>query len=106
MTNIRGLRGLSTALAPGAAAALTCLVYAGSLANGFVFDDSAYLGSPEVRDFDLRALVLGNWAGLELYRPLALISIAADHALWGDRAAGFHLTNVLLHGVVTWLVPR
>ena len=104
MTNIRGLRGLSTALAPGAAAALTCLVYAGSLANGFVFDDSAYLGSPEVRGFDLRALALGNWAGLELYRPLALISIAADHALWGDRAAGFHLTNVLLHGAVTWLV--
>ena len=104
MTNIRGLRGLSTALAPGAAAALTCLVYAGSLANGFVFDDSAYLGSPEIRDFDLRALVLGNWAGLDLYRPLALISIAADHALWGDRPAGFHLTNVLLHGALTWLV--
>ena len=54
MTNIRGLRGLSTTLAPGGAAALTCIVYAGSLANGFVFDDSAYLGSPEVRDFDLR----------------------------------------------------
>ena len=104
MTNIRGLRELSTALAPGAAAALTCLVYAGSLANGFVFDDSAYLGSAEVRDFDLRALVLGNWAGLDLYRPVALISIAADHALWGDRPAGFHLTNVLLHGAVTWLV--
>ena len=104
MTNIRGLRGLSTALAPGAAAALVCLVYSGSLANGFVFDDSAYLGSAEVRDFDLRALVLGNWAGLDLYRPLALISIAADHALWGDRPAGFHLTNVLLHGAVTWLV--
>ena len=104
MTNIRGLRGLSTALAPGAAAALTCLAYAGSLANGFVFDDSAYLGSAGIRDFDLRALVLGNWAGLDLYRPLALISIAADHALWGDRPAGFHLTNVLLHGAVTWLV--
>ena len=104
MTNIRGLRGLSTALAPGAAAVLTCLAYAGSLANGFVFDDSAYLGSPAIRDFDLRVLVLGNWAGLDLYRPLALISIAADHALWGDRPAGFHLTNVLLHGAVTWLV--
>ena len=104
MTNIRGLRGLSTTLAPGGAAALTCIVYAGSLANGFVFDDSAYLGSPEIRGFDLRALVLGNWAGLDLYRPLTLISIAVDHALWGDRAAGFHLTNVLLHGAVTWLV--
>ena len=104
MTNIRGLRGLSTALAPGAAAGLTCLAYAGSLGNGFVFDDSAYLGSAEIRGFDLGALVLGNWAGLDLYRPLALISIAVDHAVWGDRPAGFHLTNVLLHGAVTWLV--
>ena len=94
-------------LAPAATAALTWLVYAGSLANGFVFDDSAYLGSPAVRDFDLRALVLANWAGLDLYRPLALISIAADHALWGELAAGFHLTNMALHGAaaaaVWWL---
>ncbi len=104
MTNIRGLRGLSTAAAPAGAAVLTCLVYAGSLENGFVFDDSAYLGSQAVRDFDLRGLVLGNWAGLDLYRPLTLVSIAADHALWGERAAGFHLTNVVLHGGVTWLV--
>ena len=104
MTNIRGLRGLSTAAAPAGAALLTCLVYAGSLSNGFVFDDSAYLGSPAVRDFDLRGLVLDNWAGLDLYRPLALVSIAADHALWGGKAAGFHLTNVVLHGGVTWLV--
>lgn len=98
------LRGLTPALPPAGVVALVCLVYAGSLANGFVFDDSAYLSSPAIRNFDLPQLVLANWRDLDLYRPLALVSIAVDRALWEERAAGFHLTNVALHGAVTWIV--
>ena len=98
------IRGLSTILAPVAVVALVCLVYAGSLANGFVFDDSAYLSSPAIRNLDLAQLVLANWRDLDLYRPLALVSLAIDQALWGERAVGFHLTNVALHGAVTWIV--
>ena len=75
------IRGLSTILAPVAVVALVCLVYAGSLANGFVFDDSAYLSSPAIRNLDLAQLVLANWRDLDLYRPLALVSLAIDQAL-------------------------
>lgn len=31
------------------------------------------------------------------YRPLVTLTLSADSALYGDRAWGFHLTNVLLH---------
>jgi hypothetical protein len=38
------------------------------------------------------------------YRPLVFLSYALDAAVWGVDAAGFHLTNVALHGVNTMLV--
>ncbi|MBI3994381.1 MAG: tetratricopeptide repeat protein [Nitrospirae bacterium] len=40
------------------------------------------------------------------YRPLFLISYALDTLLWGRNPAGFHLTNILLHVLVTLLVFR
>ena len=38
------------------------------------------------------------------YRPLVFLSYALDWSLWGIDAAGFHLTNVLLHAVNAMLV--
>lgn len=35
--------------------------------------------------------------GRNEYRPIVLLSFAWDNLLWGDRAFGYHLTNVLLH---------
>ena len=32
------------------------------------------------------------------YRPLSTLSFALDYALWGLDPAGYHLTNLLLHG--------
>ncbi len=32
-------------------------------------------------------------------RPLALLSLMADHAVWGLDPFGYHLTNILLHGL-------
>jgi hypothetical protein len=37
---------------------------------------------------------------VKYYRPLFLASLVADHALWGLRPFGYHLTNVLLHLLV------
>jgi hypothetical protein len=33
------------------------------------------------------------------YRPASTWTLAADHLAWGFRPRGFHLTNVLLHGL-------
>jgi hypothetical protein len=43
------------------------------------------------------------------YRPIALVTFAIDHHLWGLRAFGYHLTNLLLHlacVVLTWRLAR
>ena len=42
--------------------------------------------------------------GRNEYRPLVLLSFAWDNLWWGDRAFGYHLTNVLLHVANTVLL--
>lgn len=39
---------------------------------------------------------------LRYFRPVFLLSLLADHALWGVKAWGYHLTNILLHLCVTY----
>jgi hypothetical protein len=39
-----------------------------------------------------------------LYRPVSSLSYAIDYWVWGLTPAGYHLTNLLLHGVATVLV--
>lgn len=45
----------------------------------------------------LRWMWTSTWMGH--YQPLAWMSLAVDHALWGMDAPGYHRTNLLLHGV-------
>jgi len=78
-----------------AAAAAGC--YASSLHNGFVFDDSAYLTSPVVLRFGLADAFLQNWLQLDIFRPIALLSLALDYLLYQEGSAGYHLSSLLLH---------
>jgi protein O-mannosyl-transferase len=83
-----------------ALAAVVLICYANSLANGFVFDDHGHA---------LQAKLLRDLANLpriltDSYRPLRDLSYAVDFALWGERAFGFHLTNILIHAANTVLV--
>ena len=73
------------------------VAYANSLGNGFVFDDSAYLASSMVRDFAVGEIFAVNWLGLEIYRPLALLSLSCDFLLFETNPLGFHLTSLFLH---------
>lgn len=71
----------------------------------FVWDDHHLVEkNPLVQD--LQPLVhyfdRGFWQGDELepgrayYRPLTILSLALDHAVYGNNPAGFHLSNLLL----------
>ncbi|MBI1849013.1 MAG: DUF1736 domain-containing protein [Planctomycetes bacterium] len=84
--------------------------YANAIGNGFALDDSFIFNNPV-------GLRLGNLFQLfatpyhfqsvsGLYRPVTLASFAIDHSLFGDGAAGFHATNVLLHAMTSLLVWR
>ena len=101
------------ARAPGLIALLAGALYLGTLRYGFVWDDLALI---LLNQFVRRLADLPTWLTLtadqasfgafsgNLYRPGLLVSMAVDFALWGERAAGFHLTNLLLHGLMVWLV--
>lgn len=89
------------------------VVYMQALGGGFVWDDRfLILGAPLVErgaslDEYLRAPFWTGAGGGEqsgYYRPLVTLSFALDHRLHGDNAAGFHLTNVLLHALNALLV--
>lgn len=42
--------------------------------------------------------------GRNEYRPLTAMSFASDRWIWGDRAEGYHLTNLVLHWAVSVLL--
>jgi tetratricopeptide (TPR) repeat protein len=90
-----------------ALAALAFALYAPALRFGFVnWDDVDYVtGNPYLGRFDLAYLQWSftTWWHLN-WHPLTWVSYGIDHAIWGKNAFGFHLTNVVLHAVDTFLV--
>ncbi len=95
---------------PALVLAATFLVYAGTLGFGFVYDDQGQI----VRNLFIqswhyvpRYFTSHVWSYLypgdvaNYYRPLFLIWLRANHALFGLEPAGWHLTSVLAHLVVT-----
>lgn len=88
----------------GIVAVITFVVYMPSLQNGFVnWDDPLYVyENHNIRAFDLKwllsAVVVGNW------HPLTMLSFAVDYSIWGLNPFGYHLTNILLHAINTFLV--
>lgn len=106
-------------IAVGLTVALAIAASANSLANRFAYDDVHIVEENKaIRSLDnLPELVTEPYwperrggAALHLYRPVTLATLATDWSLWDGRPFGFHLTNLLLHGLATallaWLLLR
>lgn len=87
------------------------VVYASTVSHGFVFDDGVAI----IRNFSIRSLASipdifsqTEWSagGREnhLYRPLTTTTYALNYAISGLSPWSYHLTNVLLHGLISVLV--
>jgi protein O-mannosyl-transferase len=88
---------------------LVALFHGPTLANGFVYDDAwTLVDNPIVRDPGHLADLLGPnlaRAGVpDAGRPVLLATEMLDHALWGNRPAGYHLQNLLWHAAVVLLL--
>jgi tetratricopeptide (TPR) repeat protein len=94
----------------------TALALGGALSGGFVWDDGPLI----VKNLLIkdpgnipRILTSGFWETgdqhdrfRQFFRPVIVLSFMLDHAVWGLRPFGFHLTNLLLHLGCCWLVYR
>jgi len=88
---------------------LSCLTYANTLRNGFVYDDLVTIEeAPYLQDSTLlpRLFTPGYFAMTKelSYRPALTLSYFVDSALWGGAPAGFHLTNVVCHALCVFFL--
>jgi tetratricopeptide (TPR) repeat protein len=106
------MRDRAFLVAAAVAAVLSVVVYANSLGNGLVHDDTNAIERNEaVRSLtDWRTILLtpswklrGDPTTIS-YRPLTTWTFAVDYALHGTSAFGYHLGNVLAHAGVAALV--
>jgi tetratricopeptide (TPR) repeat protein len=89
------------------------LAYANSLQNPLIFGDRIFLGSNTlIKSLESipRLFVSEWWEGTDQpladrrYRPLVVATFALNFALGGLHPFGFHLVNVVLHLLVSWLI--
>ncbi len=85
-------------LAPLSISLALAAAYANSFHVPFIFDDAAsILENPTLHDWRT-VLFPPRDSGLTVSgRPLLNLSFAIDRALHGERVAGYHLTNLLIH---------
>lgn len=99
---------------------VAALFWACALALGFFLDDLHNLERALAAPWSLRGLAEGftvfDPATIEVWclerdpvrflRPIFVLSLKLDHALWGFTAFGYHLTSLLLHGLNAVMVRR
>jgi len=99
------------------------LAYANTLFNDFIGDDRSiflennFYANPgnlprlfqksfitTFEDIDPAANKQPSFSGCVSYRPAVSLSFFFDHFLWGTNAAGYHLSNLMLHLLAVFLV--
>jgi Flp pilus assembly protein TadD len=84
------------------------VVYIGTLSFGFVYDDNVTIvQNPMLRFWHVVPQSFASvGANVPLYRPLTNLWFYVNNALFGLKPACWHLTAVLLHVLITYLVFR
>jgi tetratricopeptide (TPR) repeat protein len=89
---------------------VTFAAYWNAWPDTLVLDDKLFVGHERFADLSRLPDFFGEtvWSVVgvneTLYRPLLMVSIAIDAALFADRVAAYHLVNVFLHVLATLLV--
>lgn len=87
---------------------ISFLVYLNTLHHKFVFDDfRVIVNNPYIKDWKYFPALFNHdyfkISGELSYRPLVTLSYFTDYALWGLNSFGFHLTNLILHTLNTFI---
>jgi tetratricopeptide (TPR) repeat protein len=90
---------------------LTMLAYSRAVTCGYIWDDDMYVTNNPVLTTGMQGLA-DAWlkpGSTPQYYPLVFTTFWLEHQIWGLWAGGYHLVNVLLHGlaaVLLWQVLR
>ena len=92
-------------------AGLVALFYSNSFGNFFVWNDwTLIIENFLIKDWRNLPEIFASafWKPLlgeppQIYRPLVLVSFMADFFLWGLKPWGYHLTNICLHVLNSFL---
>ncbi len=96
-----------TAWAALALVALTVVAYAPAFRAGFIWDDDSYVTDNHALDDGAGlARIWLEPGAVPQYYPLTFTSFWLERRVFGDRPAGYHVTNVLLHALNAVLVWR
>lgn len=87
-------------------------VYFNSLNNGFVLDDkdliieNAYIRNPRLlpKIFISNIYRFSAEKQSNYYRPAQILTYALDYSIWKLKPFGYHLTNILLHAINSYLL--
>jgi tetratricopeptide (TPR) repeat protein len=97
-------------LAGGLLVLVTLVAYIPAIRGGFIWDDDDYVTENPVLNH--RGGFQALWlipSSVPQYYPLVFSSFWLEYRMWGLWAGGYHLTNVVLHGlsaVVLWRLLR
>ncbi len=84
----------------------TLLAYLPALSAGFIWDDAGHVTRPELRGLAGLWRIWFEVGATQQYYPVTHTAFWLEHLLWGDRAAGYHFANVVLHAVAAGLFGR
>lgn len=101
----RRQRDWSAAWLPAILAA-TALLYSATVTFGFVYDDSwQIVDNRTIRAWaNVPSYFTASLLRTPYYRPLFIVWLKINEALFGFHPAGWHVMSVLAHVAVTWLV--
>src|SRR5216110_547446 len=79
--------------------AVTAFVYFPAWNGQPIWDDNAHITQPELRSWQGLVQIWTQLGATPQYYPLVHTVFWIEHKLWGDAIVGYHLVNVLLHGL-------
>ncbi|MBX3750356.1 MAG: tetratricopeptide repeat protein [Opitutaceae bacterium] len=80
------------------------VAYWPALHGGMLWDDDAHVTRPELRSAEGLIRIWTEPGATQQFYPLLHSVFWLEHRLWGDAVLGYHLANLLQHGLAACLV--
>jgi tetratricopeptide (TPR) repeat protein len=91
-------------LVAGALLLAVLLAYQPVWQGGFIWDDNAHVTRSDLQSWQGLGRIWFQVGATLQYYPLLHSAFWFEHRLWGDAPLGYHLVNILLHGISAILV--